>query len=66
MINKLKERRAILADEHAKLLEGYNVSRETIDATKTKLSMLVGHVSELDFQIKQLESNQEEKEISDE
>ena len=55
MLGKLKERRDLLASEHADLLIRHTSLGETARTMANKLNMLVGHVSEIDFQIKALE-----------
>jgi len=58
MLEKLKERRELLAKEHASLLEKYGEGRSALEDMGKRLSMLVGHVSELDFQIKSIQDEE--------
>jgi len=54
MLEKLKERRQLLSKEHTELLERYTKTKELLSGIEKRLTMLVGHVSELDFQMESI------------
>jgi hypothetical protein len=58
MLEKLQARRELLAKEHAALVEQHGNLNKTLKETEQKLSMLVGHVGELDYQIKELQAEE--------
>jgi len=59
MLERLQARRDLLAKEHAALVEQHGNLNKTLKETEQKLSMLVGHVGELDYQIKELNQPEE-------
>tara|TARA_R110000850_G_scaffold32083_3_gene87906 strand:- start:884 stop:1096 length:213 start_codon:yes stop_codon:yes gene_type:complete len=60
MLEKLQARRELLAKEHAGLIEKHGELGKDMKETEQKLTMLVGHVGELDYQIKLCEEPKDE------
>jgi hypothetical protein len=54
MLKKLEERRTIIANEHDEMVGRHRTTCETAKAMENKLNTLVGHITELDFQIKEM------------
>lgn len=57
MIEKLNERRVKLVEEYNNLFRRYNEALKFIEDSKERLAMINGHVSEVDFQISELEKD---------
>tara|TARA_R110000868_G_scaffold161317_1_gene391505 strand:+ start:12543 stop:12767 length:225 start_codon:yes stop_codon:yes gene_type:complete len=66
MLEKLQARRELLAKEHAGLIEQHGELSKDLKETEQKLTMLVGHVGELDYQIKELQTEIEDGKVDDE
>lgn len=64
MLEKLQERRELLAKEHAGLFEQHGNLSKSLKETEYKLSILAGHVGELDYQIKDLSPSELDDEVS--
>ena len=63
MLERLEERRKIIANEHDDLLGRHRGICETGKAMENKLNTLVGHITELDFQIKELQAASDKTEL---
>lgn len=55
MLEKLQARRDLLVKEHTSLVEQHNALNKSLKETEQRISMLVGHVGEIDYQIKAID-----------